>query len=184
MISKRSYGRLTLAALMLFAMTSMANAQSYYAVEVVVFANPGGYAQSAEAWRPEPGMPDTSRARPVSAGGGVAPVSPSAYRLSGAWQALRDSPGYRPLRHVAWTQRGTSRSNAPVVLVGDDPDSPVYGTVTVSRGRFLHVDVDLIYRDGENKYRFRSHRRMRSNEIHYMDHPMFGVLVVITPLSG
>ena len=27
----------------------------------------------------------------------------------------------------------------------------------------------------------RQHRRMRSNELHYIDHPLFGLLVRITP---
>jgi len=184
MIRKRGFGPLVIAGLALMAMTSPAQARSYYAVEMVVFANPAGDGRFAESWRAQPGMPDVSRARPVSGGGGVAAVSPSAYRLRGAWRALKASAGYRPLRHLAWTQAGTARTNAPVVLVGDDPGSPVYGTVRVSRGRYLHVDLDLLYRDGDGEYRFRSHRRMRSNEIHYLDHPMFGVLILITPLSG
>ena len=71
-----------------------------------------------------------------------------------------------------------------MVLLGDGPGSPIYGTVTVSRGRYLHVDLDLVYQDDSGRFRFTSHRRMRSNEIHYMDHPMFGVLILITPLEG
>ena len=173
-------GPLFIAALLLLVVASPVRAQSVYVVELMVFANPGGDAPYAEAWRPEPGEPDLSRARPVSDSGGVTPVSPSAYRLRGAWQALK---GYRPLRHLAWIQRGTNRSRAPVVMLGDEPGSPVYGTVTVSRGRYLHVNLDLIYQGEAGRFRFTSHRRMRSNEIHYMDHPMFGVLVLITPVE-
>ena len=40
---------------------------------------------------------------------------------------------------------------------------------------FSHIDIS---------YRFINHRRMRSNELHYIDHPMFGVLVIATPLQG
>lgn len=174
---------LLIAVLVLLTIALPARAQSVYVVEMIVFANPGGDAPYAESWRPEPGGPDLSRARPVSGAGDVTPVSPSAYRLSGAWRALKSSRGYRPLRHLAWIQRGTARSRAPVVLLGDEPGSPVFGTVTVSLGRYLHVDLDLIYQDDSGRFRFTSHRRMRSNEIHYLDHPMFGVLVLITPLE-
>jgi hypothetical protein len=150
-------------------------------VEIIVFAHPGGDAGSSETWRPDPGTPDVSQALPLSAGNGVRAIGPNSYRMRGIWQALRGSPGYRPLRHMAWVQRGTSRARAPVVLLGEGPESPVYGTVRVSRGRFLHVDVDLLHNDSDvGPVRFTSHRRMKSNEIHYMDHPLFGVLVVVS----
>jgi len=66
---------------------------------------------------------------------------------------------------------------------------------TVSIGRYLHVWLEMIYRepiaispeiDGDYQefilpsYRIKMHRRMRSNELHYIDHPMVGMLVKIT----
>jgi len=66
---------------------------------------------------------------------------------------------------------------------------------TVSIGRYLHVWLDMIYRepiaitseiDGEYQefilpsYRVNMHRRMRSNELHYIDHPKVSMLVKIT----
>lgn len=150
-----------------------------YALEIIVFANPGGDARAAETWRADPGLPDVTRAQP--AGISVTPLGPNAYRMSGIWQALRASPGYRPLRHMAWLQRGTSRARAPVVLLGEGPDSEIYGTVRLSRGRFLHVDLDLVLQDADGPVRFKTSRKMRSDEIHYLDHPLFGVMVVATP---
>jgi hypothetical protein len=160
-----------------------ASAQTLYKIEIIVFAHPGGDARWAETWREDPGLPDTSAARPVSDGGGVSPLGPGAYRMSGIWQGLRASGRYQPLRHLAWVQAGVPRSRAPLILVGDGPDSPVYGTLQVSRGRFLHVDVDLLYRDTDLNVRFTTTRRMRSNEIHYLDHPLFGLLVLATPVE-
>ncbi len=66
---------------------------------------------------------------------------------------------------------------------------------TVSIGRYLHVWVDMIYRepiaispkiDGDDQefilpaYGIKMHRRMRSNELHYIDHPKVSMLVKIT----
>jgi len=66
---------------------------------------------------------------------------------------------------------------------------------TVSIGRYLHVWIDMIYRepvaispelDGESQefilpsYGITMHRRMRSNELHYIDHPKVSMLVKIT----
>jgi len=82
----------------------------------------------------------------------------------------------------------------------------VDGTLRVYRARYLHVDADLVYRPrsmlaspaaattpaeitGETApagaseptaFRLHQSRRMRSGELHYLDHPLFGVLVRIT----
>ena len=71
------------------------------------------------------------------------------------------------------------------------------GTVKVSLGRYLHVHTDLVYwhhmpatptvaipasaTPGTRLtgLRLRQHRRMRSGELHYLDHPMLGVIIII-----
>ena len=70
--------------------------------------------------------------------------------------------------------------------------SGLQGQIALSRGRYLHLTLDLVYdapgADGEPTQRFvlRQSRRMRSNERHYMDSPRFGVIAIVTPsgLSG
>ena len=73
------------------------------------------------------------------------------------------------------------------------------GTVRVHLARFLHITLDLTYQgtgsaaagstaDGLDEivlapqYRLKVTRSARSNELHYFDHPAFGVLVRITPV--
>jgi len=80
---------------------------------------------------------------------------------------------------------------------------PLYqvdGAVTVSVERYLHAKVDLLYRrplpmqdptlppDAPTTlelrgFRLQTSRRMRSQELHYIDHPLFGVLVMVTPFE-
>jgi hypothetical protein len=57
------------------------------------------------------------------------------------------------------------------------------GTVRVYLARYLHADVDLIYhrRGIETPFRLDTSRRMRSGELHYLDHPVFGVLIKVIP---
>ena len=77
------------------------------------------------------------------------------------------------------------------------------GTLRLSVSRYLHVDIDLLRREPAiptypyletrptnefaifgsqyNSYRMQDHRRMRSGELHYIDHPLMGVLIQITP---
>jgi len=68
------------------------------------------------------------------------------------------------------------------------------GILTLSRHRYLHADVDLLLRrpDGvdpvsgttaRRTYRLQAHRRMRSGELHFIDHPAMGVLIKVTPFG-
>jgi len=64
------------------------------------------------------------------------------------------------------------------------------GTLKISRGQYLHFNIDLAYhhkgaRPEDNKiYRMQEIRRMRSKKVHLLDHPMFAVIVYFTPLKG
>ena len=77
------------------------------------------------------------------------------------------------------------------------------GTIRISVSRYLHVELDLLRRirsatpypsyeqsfegglteqaQPYHRYRMQAHRRMRSGELHYIDHPLMGVLIKITP---
>ncbi len=123
--------------------------------------------------------------------------------------ALRRSARYRPFLHVGWRLPGLPHGVARPAHVSprlgnsgtdaaehDGVEHPaVQGTVTVSLARYLQVDVDLLYRRPESgedaasntaptRFRLVSERRMRSRELHYIDHPLFGVLILITPLRN
>jgi hypothetical protein len=78
----------------------------------------------------------------------------------------------------------------------EGPPAPyIDGTIKLIRKRFLHVEADILYRapyidDPANPltreqwpqaFRLTESRRMRSRELHYLDHPMFGILIVATP---
>lgn len=72
------------------------------------------------------------------------------------------------------------------------------GLITVELGRYLHINFDLKYKrdlapvqgvmstSSLNTYKdikyypVKMHRRMRSKEIHYIDHPLIGILVLAT----
>ena len=68
---------------------------------------------------------------------------------------------------------------------------PLDGTITVALSRFLHIYTDLaltktgLSNSGYNLQSFilKSHRRMRSRVLHYIDHPKIGMLVLITPVE-
>ncbi|MGC1955873.1 MAG: CsiV family protein, partial [Gammaproteobacteria bacterium] len=85
----------------------------------------------------------------------------------------------------------------------------VDGSFVLYRSRYLHVLADLVLYHADpsafpskvqppalhggreaiaassppqpRRFRLSEHRRMRSGELHYLDHPVFGLLVQITP---
>lgn len=159
-----------------------AQATNWYKVEMILFTELDGAGRDAEHWPEDPGQPQLLEAIPLTTGSArVQALDSSAYRLSGIWSALKYSRDYRPIRHLAWQQPGLSARSAPLVAIGDQPGAEIQGTVRVSRSRYLHLDLDLVLHQGDQSYRMTVSRRMRSNELNYIDHPMFGALVIITP---
>ena len=85
--------------------------------------------------------------------------------------------------------------------VNDQQVRELEGTLKVAVSRYLHVYTDLVYRlprkvsaqdeqrstSGDTvlvDYPIRSHRRMRSKELHYIDHPLVGILVEARPIEN
>ncbi|MBK8163168.1 MAG: peptidoglycan binding protein CsiV [Gammaproteobacteria bacterium] len=186
-------------------------APPWYDVEVLVFKNNTPPAPEGERWPIDPGAPDFGSAvelvplpqsNPLPGpaqpfqqlGAANFSLKPAAARLS----ASRD---YHKLLHIAWRQPASAQADAPAVRLhseGEDTGTEgmepmvisqareLDGTVRISRNRFLHIDVDMIYRDtaardGAAQFRLQQSRRVNSGEVHYFDHPAFGLLVKLTP---
>jgi hypothetical protein len=174
-----------------------------YDVELVIFRHLGANA-SPERWEAEAivsgsqlAIPDEeqtpfSSSTPAPAVGTTTTfpaLPPAKYKLTAIADTLRRSRNYQPLAHIGWTQPGFPRDAAQFFSVAAvvPPTSGVTGQVALSRGRFLHLTLDLVYEapatatEPAQRFVLRQTRRMRSNERHYVDHPKFGVIAVITP---
>jgi hypothetical protein len=76
-------------------------------------------------------------------------------------------------------------------------NSGIEGNVRLILERYLHLDVNLllmssrgtggaVYSDGPGSvpvYELREQRRIRSGELHYFDHPRFGMIARVTPYA-
>ena len=117
-------------------------------------------------------------------------------RLQAEERALKRSASYRPLRHLAWRQTVLDRTRAQAIDIPPAPDDApvrIEGTARVAVERYLHLYLDLKLVDTSltlnaefsdyelPEFRLSQHRRMRSKELHYFDHPKFGVIALITP---
>ena len=103
--------------------------------------------------------------------------------------------------HAGWVQPGLPDDQTkPFDLAQLGVLNP-RGSVRVYLSRFLHVSLDLAYQEAAvpelasaapagdlrevtfaHRYRLTTERQARSGELHYFDHPAFGVLVKITPV--
>lgn len=167
--------------------TAQAPTTPAYDVELVIFRNAGGggspelgavtnNAKSAEE--------DGESADPSAPEASFPKLPPERYKLSSIYEALKRKGGYQPLAHIGWTQPATGRDTTRFVsLSALGLDSGVSGRAALARGRYLHLTLDLSYQPAgdSTRYVLQQTRRMRSTEIHYLDHPKFGVIALITP---
>ena len=125
-------------------------------------------------------------------------------KLLKAAQRIKKSANYRLLTHQSWYQPVPPRGNGLPILLGiagkDSSGSKantfLTGTIAVERGRFLHAHADLQYilpveneklndantRPSSTIYmKLDTRVRMRSNEVHYLDHPHLNAFIVLTP---
>jgi hypothetical protein len=123
--------------------------------------------------------------------------------LNEAERRLRNSSEYTPLLSAAWRQPSFGVSGAKRVHLvdidshaaastkpraGDAATVPaaaltprIEGTVKVKVARQMNVDIDFIYDHDGKPVRLKASRSMKLREVHYFDHPLFGVLVQVVP---
>ena len=106
-------------------------------------------------------------------------------RLGTMAATLQRSSAYKVVAHFGWKQPGKSNDLAiPVSVSGLVADgTPLSGTVTLVRTRFLHLKVNLAYRAADgHRYVLREQRRIQhTGDKHYLDNPYFGVIATVTP---
>jgi hypothetical protein len=149
---------------------------------------------SVEQGDPEPGKATRTSKRATR----VIWLGRDALHLQAEQHALKRSGNYRPLRHLAWRQTVLDRNRAQEIEIPpSNAEGPVKieGTVRVAVERYLHlyldlklIDTTLALKTGFSDYdlpefRLQQRRRMRSKELHYFDHPKFGVIALITPYT-
>jgi hypothetical protein len=126
-------------------------------------------------------------------------LAPEQLQLNNEYRKLTNTAAYRTVLHAGWVQPGLPEDQAkPFDLTLLGVANP-RGSVRVYLSRFLHVSIDLSYQDATGttaespgnelrevalppRYRLTTERQTRSGELHYFDHPAFGVLVKVTPV--
>jgi len=135
------------------------------------------------------------------AAAGITVLPEQDFGLQTEWQRLRNSRRYQPLIRLAWTQNNPPSARGPSLRLrvgqgqevravdgyGSQLISPVEGTVALLLNQYLQLDSDLIYTvpvaGGYQSYPLRERRRMRRDEVHYIDSPRLGVLARVSKVT-
>jgi Peptidoglycan-binding protein, CsiV len=175
---------------------SSAKNPELYEVELVVFQTKVAYLEGEELWARDivntklPGLKD------------AVTVNDSPSIDSPLWKAagtLEADAEYHVLLRKRWLQSADPQSKTKWLYLSNAQTDPLEleGTIRFYQSRFLHVDIELLLREGRmreasaaqsadappNVYRISEHRRIRSGKINYFDHPKFGALVWVAPVD-
>lgn len=101
-------------------------------------------------------------------------------------------------------QPGTTMTSTPPTVPPPANSKVLDGYLKLMLSKFLHAEIDLVYHDSGTAvpvptttsppavaptaplspvYELKETRKMRSKELHYIDSPVLGVLIEITPLQ-
>lgn len=193
-----------LAVLMAAPVASAPEETAWLDVEVLVFEHLTTAASEREPWPALRPTPEYNASPPAPANLTDAPgaqyLPPGALHLQRERTALSAlPPDYRPLLHVAWRQPvGSEELPWPVRLrtPGEKKttSSSLDGVVTVSGRHSPRFDADLRLSEALtpagaqtaqiHHYRLHASRSMNNAELHYLDHPRFGMLAWVQEQSA
>jgi hypothetical protein len=193
--------------LTLFSLTATVHAEEVpnYTIEVIVFENHALRGWTEEQWPSEIELPVIEGSTSLSTTG-EPPLYLQEGKKSLEQVAKKMSRGYRILFHQAWSQKTVDSKKAPTAFIENDRvagvnGTHILGTVRLYKTRFAHVEIDLEFEKGiptrvreafaanqqvaledlPNHWRFtlKEARKIKEGQLHYIDHPLFGVLVQV-----
>jgi hypothetical protein len=181
----RAFAWRFLALLALLAAPLLQAAPQLYDVEVIVFTRDGAGGDDESMTASDEGNGEVPGTRTTD---DFTALSSAAWRMNNISGGLAAARGYHVLFHRAWRQPGQDRDRAAGYPVHARADGgSLDGSITLIRERYLHLDVDLRLVSGGGvpalrpAFRLGEKRRIRSGELHYFDHPRFGVIALVTP---
>lgn len=156
---------------------------NWYTVEVISFTR-AKTSQVQERWpvsASETGI-QTGHFNPLD----IEPVAASEKQLGNHAYAINRASGLSVKSHQIWRQKGLPRSEAPWIRL--KTGSPALsGKIRISLSRYLHADVNIQLQNpdwspsysGAETIPFTASRKLKRGVLHYIDHPLAGVLLMI-----
>ena len=129
----------------------------------------------------------------------ITPLSPAEYLLKREKNRIANNNQYTLLLHTGWKQKLSDLNGTKSVHIhggamfdrnNEDIDE-IDGTITISKNRFINIKTNLFLTEpsyeiaeisnGLFSYPMQNSRRTKENELNYIDNPVFGLLIKITP---
>lgn len=133
--------------------------------------------------------PQTAAAPPVA----YRALAPHELKLAGAWKVLARAGHLRPLLHLGWHQPDTDSRDVRLRLPEEangqaEPEAEAIiapaldGVLRVAPATedAWRLTARCVTRAGETPVVFSETRRLTLDELHYLDHPLLGLLVQVT----
>lgn len=184
----------------------------WYQIEVIVFSHLSEQAIDSEQW-PSVNPPNFSHSGVIQLlDKNLNAVLFNQYRLlpnsqfalKKEDQLIQKQPGYQILLHLVWQQKVQTPEQAKPIHIYNDSTftNQLNGTITIGVKKYFDVHLNLYlgvpvseltalsktsyFRNISEKmayFHLLQTRRMRSNELNYIDHPLYGVLIKITRIG-
>ncbi len=164
-----------------------------YDVEIILFEDAHARYINSQSWN----FVNSADGKPSNSSSNVASyrnIKPQI--LKKQYNRLKLSSEYSILFYGAWRQTGLEQSKAFEINIEDlknrhkaSSQNSLSGSFKLVLARYLHIYNTLRYQrqaatteTNVETYPLNSHRRMRSKELHYIDHPLVGMLIQINPV--
>lgn len=105
---------------------------------------------------------------------------------------LSKSPDQRLILHTGWTQPiPINKTSTPVYFKGGEQDSEIESVISIKPGKnVISANIDMIYSIPETmankpkqlKYRITRDAKLKQKELYYVDHPIIGMMLLVTPV--
>jgi hypothetical protein len=171
------------------------DSSDWYQINVIIFEHITPEALQSETWPAITNMPNLKDAIDPQ----LLPQEQSQLKIENRRfnRKIAQRENYKVLLNISWQQEIPITYHAePIHISGDKID----GTITINKDRYFNIKTNLILteptdylnsigpghyaQDNESQnFQMLQTRRMRSNELNYLDYPLFGMLIKIIPLS-
>lgn len=177
-------------------------------IEVVIFQSLALRGWTEEYWPDFDGITSTLNTTHMGAGDNYAQrIEDEHLSLKTEVSRMTTDRGYDVLAHFAWQQPLRSNQHAIPVLIEPSlqlrrtQTSPLLGKIRVYQERFIHAEVNMELdrqiptRIRTNfaqhqqipinwlpeswRFRIEESRRIRYGQLHYLDHPIFGIMIKV-----
>ena len=191
----------------------MATDSALYQVEIIIFSSISPQGMHAEQWPPIAPYtnPDSHyitlapQIDPTTDASALTLMPTSAFKLNYLATKLKQSPNYQILLHEAWLEQVPDKQSAtPILISNEDSAEPikVNGMMTLYLNRYFNSFFNLTFdvpstvtglmdassfanaQGMDLLFKLLQSRRMRSNELNYIDHPLFGILLEVFPVKA